>query len=537
MQKPTIKKVFSAICSLVLILSMIFPASIPSLAFYNEPESIKGVASEQVNLVDNVVELGAKQVIFNFTMSRFYSANANDMKALDDYLKKLSDKDITVTAVILNDFQNKKPELLPVAFNQAGVAYYQFNSTTSAGQIAIAEVANQLSVRYKDKISNWIIGNEINDRSKWNYIGITDVREYSQAYASAFKIFYDRIKAQNPQARVFVPFEMRWNCIDDVGTNGKYKAQEMLPMINELLSGTDYGIAWHPYPEERNQLNFSTQNPNAKNDPYTPLINFKNLNILTDYMQRSEMLSPDKKVRHLLLSEFGLSSDYGEALQAQALTEAFNLAKANPYVEGFFVNKLVDAPEEGTAYGLMKSNQSTKKQAYQIYKGLQASVQKDRTPQGQDSSNTVDSKHPDLVTVFRVYNPNSGEHLYTTNQTEYKHLSQIGWQGENIAWYGSVDGSLVYRLYNRHSGEHFYTMNRLEADQLVKSGWKDEGVAWRSDFSNRRPIYRLYNPNAKGVAEAGAHHYTADAHERDILSTQGWRYEGIGWYGVYTGQE
>ena len=35
---------------------------------------------------------------------------------------------------------------------------------------------------------------------------------------------------------------------------------------------------------------------------------------------------------------------------------------------------------------------------------------------------------------------------------------------------------------------------------------------------------RVYNPNA---LEAGAHHYTADAAERDILVEVGWSAEGI----------
>jgi len=40
---------------------------------------------------------------------------------------------------------------------------------------------------------------------------------------------------------------------------------------------------------------------------------------------------------------------------------------------------------------------------------------------------------------------------------------------------------------------------------------------------------RLYNPNALG---AGAHHFTADAAERDHLIEIGWRDEKTGWYGA-----
>ena len=40
---------------------------------------------------------------------------------------------------------------------------------------------------------------------------------------------------------------------------------------------------------------------------------------------------------------------------------------------------------------------------------------------------------------------------------------------------------------------------------------------------------RVYNPNA---LLAGAHHYTLDAAERDILVEVGWSDEGIAWYGM-----
>ena len=40
---------------------------------------------------------------------------------------------------------------------------------------------------------------------------------------------------------------------------------------------------------------------------------------------------------------------------------------------------------------------------------------------------------------------------------------------------------------------------------------------------------RVYNSNA---LEAGAHHYIADADERDWLISLGWSAEGIAWYGM-----
>lgn len=36
----------------------------------------------------------------------------------------------------------------------------------------------------------------------------------------------------------------------------------------------------------------------------------------------------------------------------------------------------------------------------------------------------------------------------------------------------------MYRLYNPNSGEHFYAANLAERDNLKRLGWRDEGVGW-----------------------------------------------------------
>ena len=130
--------------------------------------------------------------------------------------------------------------------------------------------------------------------------------------------------------------------------------------------------------------------------------------------------------------------------------------------------------------------------------------------------------------MYRLYNPNSGEHFYTASVTERDHLDQIGWDDEGIAWYVPTEtGDPVYRLYNPYAGDHHYTMDRAEADNLVSVGWNDEGIGWHSD-GKEVPVYRLYNPNAV----TGTHHYTTSVEERDFLDEIGWNYEGIGWYGI-----
>ncbi len=133
------------------------------------------------------------------------------------------------------------------------------------------------------------------------------------------------------------------------------------------------------------------------------------------------------------------------------------------------------------------------------------------------------------VRMYRLYNPNSGEHFYTARLAEKEYLVRQGWSYEGIAWIAPRESNRpVYRLYNPNAGDHHYTMNLEERDALIALGWKDEGIGWYSSPGKEDPIYRQYNPNASN----GTHNYTRSKDENDYLVAIGWRPEGIGWYGI-----
>ena len=134
--------------------------------------------------------------------------------------------------------------------------------------------------------------------------------------------------------------------------------------------------------------------------------------------------------------------------------------------------------------------------------------------------------------IYRLYNPNSGEHFYTKSDVEKDNLINEGWGYEGVGWTAPASSDTpVYRLYNPNSGEHFYTTKEGERDYLTPLGWRYEGIGWYSADEDDVPVYRLYNPNATGAYEAGAHLYTMKEDERDYLDEIGWNYEGIAWYG------
>ena len=110
--------------------------------------------------------------------------------------------------------------------------------------------------------------------------------------------------------------------------------------------------------------------------------------------------------------------------------------------------------------------------------------------------------------------------------------SLAGWQSEgwsaddpnNAAYEAEERHAALYRLYNPYTGEHLYTTDAHERDSLAAVGWSVEsdgasgaGVALVGDFEGMaanesyKPLYRLYNPYA------GDHHYTTDKNEYDRL--------------------
>ncbi|MGI6116951.1 MAG: Ada metal-binding domain-containing protein [Bilifractor sp.] len=142
------------------------------------------------------------------------------------------------------------------------------------------------------------------------------------------------------------------------------------------------------------------------------------------------------------------------------------------------------------------------------------------------------NSNEESVYMYRMYNPNSGEHFYTASVAERNHLYLVGWNYEGIGWNAPKSSKTpVYRLYNPNAGDHHYTTSVTERNQLVACGWNYEGIGWYSDDKHEVPLYRQYNPNAR----TGTHNYTTSAAERDGLVALGWHDENIGWYGTHEG--
>lgn len=130
--------------------------------------------------------------------------------------------------------------------------------------------------------------------------------------------------------------------------------------------------------------------------------------------------------------------------------------------------------------------------------------------------------------IYRLYNRQNHEHLYTRDKNEKNVLYQLhGWGYEGIGWYAPDGGAPVYRLYNTGLQNHLYTSDLNEIDVLTRHyGWTKDNNGQPVFYSEETvPIFRVYNPSLRRL-----HHWTTDANECRILPSHDWRQEGIKFY-------
>jgi glucose/arabinose dehydrogenase len=152
---------------------------------------------------------------------------------------------------------------------------------------------------------------------------------------------------------------------------------------------------------------------------------------------------------------------------------------------------------------------------------------------------------PSLAARYRLYNPATLAHLYTTSEVEYAWLSNridpacCGWKPEGPTYrllaapdsFGGVAAVPYYRLYNPAAFQHHWTSDPVEYGYLATVGWQQEGIdgyILPAQTPGTFPLHRLYL-NAFG----GLHLWTTDENERSVLSGQyGWTEEGVAGYVV-----
>ncbi|HEX7287548.1 MAG TPA: hypothetical protein VF532_15275 [Candidatus Angelobacter sp.] len=132
------------------------------------------------------------------------------------------------------------------------------------------------------------------------------------------------------------------------------------------------------------------------------------------------------------------------------------------------------------------------------------------------------------VPIYRADNPQTGQHLYTTNQGEIANVQAQGWRSQGVVGVISSaparDTAALFRIYIAN-GDHFYTTSQEERNAVLAQGGRDEGVVGyvaRSQQPGTAPVHRMVS------TKTGMHFYSANAQEvAEATMHQGYRDEGV----------
>lgn len=374
---------------------------------YPEAMSKKGLLIE-LDMLGDAMELGVKHTTINIPYHHIiggnlkYRYNGKDyyfneelIASYDKMISSFSNKGIIVTAILLNGWNDAHPELHEAGLAKSSSAfYYGFNVSTPEGYETTRALFSFMAERYSGadykhgRVSNWIVGNEVNNNKNWNYVGPMDLASYTKLYEKNFRVAYTAIKSRSKNARVFFSTDYEWK---KQNTNLQYAAKDFIDLFNAGISAEgniEWGLAYHPYPYPMTEPEFWDDDQTGMvNETFeSPVVNFKNLHVLTDYFQQAHMRTAGGQVRHIILSEEGFTSDSisrGKVydIQAAAFAYAYYLVDNNPYIDAFILNRQVDAiteVETSCAFGLWAVDMSRPdkviavmpKNIYQVFKHI-----------------------------------------------------------------------------------------------------------------------------------------------------------------------
>lgn len=373
-----------------------------ALAAYTTPRmnvGIKGILPDVTKISNGeLTELSVQQVVYNLSVDticsdasvpgaipftyngKTYYFDGTVISNYDGFVRAMNRSGIQVTMVILNHGTGAWSQDLihPMAAGGADCPSYALNVANASGTDHLKAIGAFLGQRYSGQqgcgqVDNWIVGNEVNARTSWWYTTSTSLDFNVGIYAKAFRIIYNELKSMNANVRVYNSIDQEWNRKSNPGS---FLAKEYLDRFNYYMireGNIDWGLSYHPY-------NSPLYDPYAWNGPAvwvqdslkTPYITMQNIDILIDYMHRSEFLNPAGEVRSISIAEIGYTSSFGTEKQEASIAYGYLKATSLPDVDSFILFRQTDDAHEmesHLALGLIDT-EGNKKPAYEIYKNL-----------------------------------------------------------------------------------------------------------------------------------------------------------------------
>ena len=290
-----------------------------------------------------------------------YYFTEKDVAKFDATFQATARKGIVTAAILLIDKAKSCPDpeigrlLQHPDMDPAGI-YSMPNMTNPASVDCYAAALDFLASRYSrpdkkyGRLNHWIMHNEVDAGWEWTNMGVKNASVFMDTYIKSMRLCYAIARKYNPHSEVFVSLTHYWAWTSHPRFYPSKDLMEILLQETKAEGDFQWAMAQHPYPQ-------SLMEPKTWLDQQvdftfnTPLITFKNLEVLNAWIKLPEVLYKGKIKRTLWLSENGTNSkSYSEQdLKEQAAGFAYTWKKMEKLdgIDGFQWHNWFDSRGEG----------------------------------------------------------------------------------------------------------------------------------------------------------------------------------------------
>lgn len=237
-----------------------------------------------------------------------YGGQNYSLGAFKDYVDRVTrragEMDLVLSAIILCQTNSifKDPE------NKGGNYTMPNLTTAKAFNLYAAALEHMASTHCTpgNRISHWIMHNEVDFANEWTNMGDQPMMLYLDRYIKSMRICYNIARQYDQNASVLGSYTHCWAKAD-----GNYAPKKMLEATvaySEAEGDFRWGVAYHPYPQDLTKPSFWVNDTQATYSMTTRYITFKNLEVIDAWIKQKENLYKGTTKRVLFLSEQGTNS-------------------------------------------------------------------------------------------------------------------------------------------------------------------------------------------------------------------------------------
>ncbi len=291
-------------------------------------------------------------------------------RARQETVKKYVAQGICVTMVVHMTWEDKNKNLIYPSGRQKGDYWYMVNTANNETREQLEAAFCYLAEKFSTedcKVSNWVVGNEVNSQHHWNHVGNLNLSTYVKAYVQEFQMMSSAVRTGWSNARVFTPLDNAWNIpVSNVGWNGKTFLTAFAKALKKENSRTKWNLAYHAYSFPLTAAPYKKQQY-VTNSPNSYYITPKNIEQLTKYIKSKYGAST-----RIILSEQGYTSTLGQKEQAASILYTYYKGEFNPMIDAVIFRCEKDNTIEaghGYSFGLSDAN-GKHRLAYDVFQKM-----------------------------------------------------------------------------------------------------------------------------------------------------------------------